>query len=609
MSGRAATTSVIPGRCAISVGKSDKPAPKGWKWILLTDIARLETGHTPSRNHKEYWDGGEIPWIGIKDARLHHGREIHATLQKVTQLGIDNSASRLLPAGTVCLSRTASVGYVFVMGREMATSQDFVNWVCSDAILPHYLMYALMAEGEDIRRFGKGTTHTTIYFPEVKAFYICVPPLPEQHRIVAKIEELFSDLDAGVAALERAKANLKSYRASVLKAAVEGRLTADWRAANPDVEPASELLQRILTTRRQTWEANQLAEYERKGKKPPAGWKTKYSEPEFPDRSKLPKLPQGWCWVSAEQMGEVQLGRQRSPKNRSREYPTKYIRAANITESGIETTDVLEMEFTPAEFERYRMKKGDIVVSEASGSPDQVGKPAVWNDEIPDCCFQNTVIRLRPAGISSDYLLVVFKHCYVNKVFAQLAGGVGINHISAGKFSKIPIPLPPAEEQAELVGLVDQSLSNIEKSNSQLEINRVRASRLRQSTLQLAFEGKLVPQNADDEPVASLLARVAALREKNSEKKFGDESQKTGKKAQRMSKPTRRPLLDVLRDQDNPISPERLMNEAGFLSEEIDEFYAELRTIKAKIKEVRPNEEKQNRWPYDEKNKFLIKVK
>src|SRR5262249_6522778 len=147
------------------------------------------SGHTPSRKHPEYW-GGEIPWISLPDARQHHGGVIDNTTQKTTKKGLANSAARLLPKDTVCLSRTASVGYVFRLGRPMATSQDFVNWVCSDALDPRFLMYALMAEGDHILNFGKGSTHTTIYFPEVLAFHVCIPPLTEQRRIVAKVEEL-----------------------------------------------------------------------------------------------------------------------------------------------------------------------------------------------------------------------------------------------------------------------------------------------------------------------------------------------------------------------------------------------------------------------------------
>ncbi|MBO6756354.1 MAG: restriction endonuclease subunit S [Roseibium sp.] len=119
--GREATEAVIPGDYAISVGDPQTPLPAGWRWRLLTDLARLESGHTPSRKRDDYW-GGDIPWIGIRDATANHGRTIYATNENTNELGIANSAARVLPAETVCLSRTASVGYVIVMGCPMATS-------------------------------------------------------------------------------------------------------------------------------------------------------------------------------------------------------------------------------------------------------------------------------------------------------------------------------------------------------------------------------------------------------------------------------------------------------------------------------------------------------
>src|SRR5574340_1389612 len=165
--GRPATAGVIQGRYALSVGMPHTALPGGWHWTPLSDVARLETGHTPSRKHPEYW-GGEIPWIGIKDATENHGRTIQDTNQHTNELGIVNSSARVLPANTVCLSRTASVGYVVVMGRPMATSQDFVNWVCSQRIDFRFLKYVLLAERSAFLRFASGTTHQTIYFPEVK---------------------------------------------------------------------------------------------------------------------------------------------------------------------------------------------------------------------------------------------------------------------------------------------------------------------------------------------------------------------------------------------------------------------------------------------------------
>lgn len=220
MSGRAATGTVIPGRFAVSVGDPKTPLPPGWKRELLTAVAELGTGHTPSRRHPEYW-GGDVFWMGVKDAGRHHGEKIIETSETITIAGLNNSSARLLPKDTICLSRTASVGYVVRLGREMATSQDFVTWSCTEALDPDYLMAALLAEGEHIRRFGKGTTHTTIYFPEVKSFHIALPPLAEQRRIVGKLDALSARSKRASAELERVEALAERARQAVLAAAFE----------------------------------------------------------------------------------------------------------------------------------------------------------------------------------------------------------------------------------------------------------------------------------------------------------------------------------------------------------------------------------------------------
>lgn len=192
--GRAATKGTIAGRFALSVGKPTLPAPVGWHWTALEAVARLESGHTPSRRHDEYWNGG-VPWIGIRDAIDHHGRTIFDTHQKISNAGLANSSARLLPKGTVCLSRTASVGFVVVMGESMATSQDFVNWVCGPDLEPDYLKYVLIAERESLFQFASGTTHQTIYYPEAKAFHALLPPIAEQRAILAILRPLDEKID------------------------------------------------------------------------------------------------------------------------------------------------------------------------------------------------------------------------------------------------------------------------------------------------------------------------------------------------------------------------------------------------------------------------------
>lgn len=219
--GRKATTRRIPPRLALAVGKPAVSPPVGWKWVELSALARLESGHTPGRQHPEYW-GGSIPWISIQDAKANHGRGIDDTIEKTNELGIANSSARLLPAGTVCLSRTASVGYVVVTSRPMATSQDFVNWVCGQSLEPRFLQYLFLAEGDNLLRFASGAVHQTIYFPEAKAFFVCVPSLETQRHIVAILDEAFEGVATAKANAEKNLRNARdvfeSYLATVFSA-------------------------------------------------------------------------------------------------------------------------------------------------------------------------------------------------------------------------------------------------------------------------------------------------------------------------------------------------------------------------------------------------------
>jgi type I restriction enzyme S subunit len=185
--------------------------PRGCSWVLLTDMARLATGHTPDRDRPEYWNG-EIPWISWTDIRSLEGTEATSTLQTITPLGIENSSAVLLPRGTVCFSRTASVGFVTVMGREMATSQDFMNWVCGSLLDPTYLMWALITSRQRLLALAPGSTHRTIYMRVVEQFRVLLPPIKLQRefaRRVAEIYKLKRSMHASLAELEFLFASLQ----------------------------------------------------------------------------------------------------------------------------------------------------------------------------------------------------------------------------------------------------------------------------------------------------------------------------------------------------------------------------------------------------------------
>jgi type I restriction enzyme S subunit len=180
---REAFAAIVP----VAVPPTMDSAPAAWNWLPLQDLARLESGHTPSRLRPDWW-GGDVSWISLTEIRRLDGCWTGETELRTNDDGIANSAARILPAGTVCFSRTASVGFVTIMANPMATSQDFANWVCGPELDPEFLMHALIRSRAKLRALATGATHKTIYMPTLQAFQICVPKISVQKRIVARLD-------------------------------------------------------------------------------------------------------------------------------------------------------------------------------------------------------------------------------------------------------------------------------------------------------------------------------------------------------------------------------------------------------------------------------------
>jgi len=201
--------------------------PENWAVANIRKVATMKTGHTPSRSNPEYWVDCTIPWFTLADVwQLRDGRRTYLgeTASLISEVGLANSAAELLPAGTVVLSRTASVGFSGIMPMAMATSQDFWNWLPGDRLTANYLMWTFRAMRSEIQSLMIGSTHKTIYQPTAAAFRVPVPPVDEQHRIVEYLNDQAHKIDALIAETGRFIELSKERRSALITAAVTGQI-------------------------------------------------------------------------------------------------------------------------------------------------------------------------------------------------------------------------------------------------------------------------------------------------------------------------------------------------------------------------------------------------
>lgn len=196
-------------------------------------------------------------------------------------------------------------------------------------------------------------------------------------------------------------------------------------------------------------------------------------------------------------VGTVRLGRQRSPETESGRFPTPYLRAANVTSAGVDTSDVLHMDFTPAEREVFGLRNGDVLLAEASGSADQVGRSAIWKEELPLCCYQNTLVRFRPHAAVAEYAQLVFQHHAATGAFVRLSRGVGIQHIGAKRLTSMPFPLPPLAEQRRIAEEAGRRMAKLHDAESSLRAALQGVREQVKEILSAAVEGSLVPRQSE----------------------------------------------------------------------------------------------------------------
>ena len=396
-----------------------------------------------------------------------------------------------------------------VNGKFWVNNHAHVLRGAVDLVNNNYLCHQL--NNIDYHPFVSGSTRLKLTNTAMKQISIIIAPATEQTRIVEKLEELLSDLDAGVAELKTAQKKLEQYRQSLLKAAVEGNLTAEWRQHNTVKETGAQLLQRILTERRTHWEAKQLAKFKEQGKPPPKDWQKKYPEPVQPDTSNLPELPEGWVWSSIGQCFYVAVGATPSRKE------------PNYWNGNIPWVSSGEVNFT-----RITKTKEGITEAGLNNSSTQInpiGSVMLGMIGEGKTRGQVSILDIKAANnqncaaiwVSKTEIPSEFVYFWLWSRYEKTRqNSSGNNQPALNKFivENIPFPLPPLSEQRAILAQVCVSIDQIQNQEQLLETSFKQSAAQRKNILKAAFSGQLVPQDPNDEPASLLLERIRAEREK-----------------------------------------------------------------------------------------------
>ncbi|UYO54621.1 restriction endonuclease subunit S [Rhodopseudomonas palustris] len=419
--------------------------PSHWIAGPIRFFAQLQSGHTPSRQHPEYWENCTIPWFSLADvAQLRSGRikYVYDTKETISELGLAHSSARLLPAGTVMLSRTASVGFSAIMGRDMATTQDFANWVCGPRLKPEFLLASLHAMSGEFRRLMMGSTHQTIYMPDIAKLAISLPPVQEQEAIVSFLDRETAKIDDLVAEQQRLIKLLQEKRQAVISHAV----TKGLDPAAPMKDSGVEWLGEV-----------------------PAHW----------DVCPLMRL--------TDEMRPIMYGIVLPGPNVDEGIPI--VKGGDVKPHRLRldllnrTTPEIE-----APYARARLQAGDIVYS-IRGT---IGDAELVPDELEGANITQDAARIAPdKSVLNRWLLHTVRSRPVFVQLEQRSLGAAVRGINIFELKRARIPVPPPAEQQRIADYLDQELAAFDALRAAAEDAIALLQERRAALISAAVTGKI----------------------------------------------------------------------------------------------------------------------
>ena len=423
--------------------------PEGWSLLRLEDVADiLDKKRIPINSKERQKRHGDVPYYGAT-----------GQVGWIDDYLFDEELVLLGEDGAPFFDSTKQKSYI-IKGKSWVNNHAHVLRT-KNGMPSAYLKYYL--DIVDYQKYITGTTRAKLNQSSMRQIPVPVAPPEQQQSIVAEIEKQFSRLDEAVTSLKRAKANLKRYKAAVLKAAVEGKLTEEWRKQHPDVEPASELLKRILAERRRKWENMSNVD--------------------------LPKIASTWEWATFDQVStRVTVGHVGPMKNEYVEEGIPFLRSQNVRENRYDATG---LKYISPEFHQ-RLSKSAIQPNDiAVVRSGNVGVSCVIPQELIYANCADLVIIKKPKGILPEYG-AFYMNSIINTRVASKKVGVALTHFNTKSVSAMPIPVPPLSEQAVIVEEVQKRVSLIVTIETNANKGLARGERIRQSILKQAFAGEMI---------------------------------------------------------------------------------------------------------------------
>ncbi len=441
--------------------------PDGWRWERLGNIAcRISDKHHPDQT-------SELPFVGM-DSIAPHTMQVAST----APFGSMRSAASAFRSGDVLYGRLRPyLNKVWQATFDGACSGELIVIRPTDDLDPRYLALFLHSRAFlDFASHAVAGDRPRIDFATIAAFPLPIPDIEQQRRIVARIDEMFAEIDNGEAALVRARDDLATWRKALLKAAVTGELTADWRVANPPTETGADFLTRILANRRAGQTARRSTRQD-----------THISSED------LPEIPSTWAWTIVGDIGEVSGGITKNAKRDVHALRLPYLRVGNVYAGRVDLSRVETIGVMESEVVRASVQAGDLLIVEGNGSIDQIGRSAIWNGEIDPCLHQNHLIKVRVGErMAANWLQTWLQSPWGRKELeAQASSTSGLHTLSISKVAGLRCPLPPFAELNSILSIVKRLTGEADAGGKDIASVKSDAATLRQSILAAAFRGDL----------------------------------------------------------------------------------------------------------------------